>query len=80
MKRSALVDDPHARQRIDLGVDALCPDALITALSTGRELRIAPHEVAEKTARQFEDYPKFAERHLAALKDILDSDEPDYRD
>lgn len=54
-------------------------ETLITALSTGRELRIASHEVAEKTARQFEDYPGFAERHLAALKDILDSDEPDYR-
>ena len=54
-------------------------ETLITALSTGRELRIASHEVAEKTAQQFENYPDFAERHLAALKDILDSDEPDYR-
>ncbi len=54
-------------------------ETLITALSTGRELRIASHEVAEKTAQQFENYPDFAERHLAALKDILDRDEPDYR-
>ncbi len=53
---------------------------LITALSTGRKLRIAPHEVAEKTAQQFEDYPEFAERHLKALKDILDVEEPEYRD
>ena len=55
-------------------------ETLITALSTGRELRIASPEVAEKTAQQFENYPGFAERHLAALKDILDSEEPDYRD
>jgi ribulose-5-phosphate 4-epimerase/fuculose-1-phosphate aldolase len=55
-------------------------ETLITALSTGRELRIASPEVAEKTAQQFENYPGFAKRHLDALKDILDSEEPDYRD
>jgi ribulose-5-phosphate 4-epimerase/fuculose-1-phosphate aldolase len=55
-------------------------ETLITALSTGRELRIASHEVAEKTAQQFEDYPEYAKRHLAALKDILDLEEPEYRD
>lgn len=55
-------------------------ETLITALSTGRELRIASHEVAEKTAQQFENYPKFAERHFNALKDILDHEEPEYRD
>lgn len=52
---------------------------LITALSSGRPLRIASHEVAEKTACQFEEYPEFAERHLNAIKDILDEEEPEYR-
>ncbi len=52
---------------------------LITALSSGRKLRIANHEVAEKTAQQFEDYPEFAERHLNSLREILDREEPDYK-
>ena len=55
-------------------------ETLITALSTGRELRIASPEVARKTARQWQEYPEFAERHLAAVKEILDRESPDYRD
>jgi len=54
-------------------------ETLITAYSTGRELRVASDEVAEKTARQFEEYPDFSERHFAALKNILEEEEPDYR-
>lgn len=54
-------------------------ETLLTAYATGRELRIVSHEIAEKTARQLEDYPEFCERHLAALKSILDEEEPDYR-
>lgn len=55
-------------------------ETLFTALSSGRELNIASHEVAEKTARQWEDYPDLGEKHFAALKEILDEEEPDYRD
>ncbi len=55
-------------------------ETLITAYGTGRKLRIASDEVAEKTARQIEEYPEFADRHFAALKAILDEEEPDYRD
>jgi ribulose-5-phosphate 4-epimerase/fuculose-1-phosphate aldolase len=51
-----------------------------TALSSGRPLRIASDAVARKTARQWQDYGDFAERHFAALRDILDREEPDYRD
>ncbi|HGM5578510.1 TPA: class II aldolase and adducin N-terminal domain-containing protein [Pseudomonas putida] len=51
----------------------------LTALSTGRPLRIASDEVARKTARQWLDYPDFAIRHFAALQQILDQEEPDYR-
>jgi ribulose-5-phosphate 4-epimerase/fuculose-1-phosphate aldolase len=55
-------------------------ETYITALSTGRPLNIATPEVAEKTARQWAAYPGFATKHLAAIRAILDRDEPDYRD
>ncbi|ANY86612.1 MULTISPECIES: class II aldolase and adducin N-terminal domain-containing protein [Pseudomonas] len=51
----------------------------LTALATGRPLRIASDAVARKTAQQWLDYPDFAVRHFAALQDILDEQEPDYR-
>ena len=51
----------------------------LTALSSGRPLRIASDEVARKTARQWLDYPDFAVRHFTALQEILDQEEPDYR-
>jgi ribulose-5-phosphate 4-epimerase/fuculose-1-phosphate aldolase len=54
-------------------------ETLITAYSTGRELRLASPEVARKTARQWLEYPQFAARHFAAIKDILDEECPDYR-
>lgn len=53
-------------------------ETYITALSTGRPLNVASDEVAEKTARQWEDYPGFAAKHLAAIRDVLDAQEPDY--
>jgi len=55
-------------------------ETLFTALSSGRELNVASHEVAEKTATQWEEYPGLAEKHFAALRDILDEEEPAYRD
>ncbi|MCY1544369.1 hypothetical protein D9M68_802460 [compost metagenome] len=54
-------------------------ETYITALATGRPLRIASDEVARKTARQWLDYPDFAERHFAALRRILDREEVEYR-
>ena len=54
-------------------------ETLITALSTGRELNVASPEVAEKTAQQWENYPGSCEKHFAALRDILDEEEPAYR-
>jgi ribulose-5-phosphate 4-epimerase/fuculose-1-phosphate aldolase len=54
-------------------------ETLITAYSTGRELNIASHEVAEKTARQWEDYPSDQENmHLSEIRAILDQKQPDY--
>ena len=54
-------------------------ETYITALSTGAELNVATDAVAEKTARQWEDYPGFADKHLSAIRDILDLQEPEYR-
>lgn len=54
-------------------------ETYITALSTGRPLNVASHEVAEKTARQWEEYPDFAEKHLAAIRAVLDREAPDYQ-
>jgi len=53
-------------------------ETVIAAYSTGKPLRVASDEVAEKTARQWENYPEFSERHFTALRDILDREEPDY--
>jgi ribulose-5-phosphate 4-epimerase/fuculose-1-phosphate aldolase len=57
-------------------------ETYITALSTGREIAQLPDDVADKTAREIEEYemPQYADRHLAAVRSILDEDEPAYRD
>ncbi len=54
-------------------------ETYITALTTGKELNIATDEVAEKTARQWEDYANLAYKHLGAIREVLAEDEPDYR-
>lgn len=54
-------------------------ETYITALATGRPLRIASDEIARKTARQWLDYPDFAEKHFAALRGMLDEEEAGYR-
>ena len=54
----------------------------ITALTTGKPLRIASDEVAEKTARQWEEYTDkvgIGEAHLEQIRVILDREEPDYK-
>ena len=54
-------------------------ETYIKALWTGRPLRVLSDEIAEKTAREMEDYPDQSGRHLEELKAILDKEEPDYR-
>lgn len=51
---------------------------LVTAYMTGRPLRVLPDDVAERTARQWEELP-VAGKHFRALQAILDEEEPDYR-
>jgi ribulose-5-phosphate 4-epimerase/fuculose-1-phosphate aldolase len=57
-------------------------ETYITALTTTKPLRIVSDEVAEKTARQWEDYVNrigLADVHLRELREILDREEPDYK-
>ena len=51
----------------------------MTAKSTGLELSVLSDEIAEKTAKQWEIQDKTVNQHLAAIRKILDEDEPDYR-
>jgi ribulose-5-phosphate 4-epimerase/fuculose-1-phosphate aldolase len=53
-------------------------ETYIKALWTGQEMRLISDEIAEKTAREIEDYPGQAERHLDELKAILDAESSDY--
>jgi ribulose-5-phosphate 4-epimerase/fuculose-1-phosphate aldolase len=53
-------------------------ETYIRALQTGQVLRVLPEEVAEKTAREWEAYPGFAEAHLSELRAILDIRDPGY--
>lgn len=55
-------------------------ETYIRALQTGRPLRILPDDIAEKTAREWESYPGFAEAHLRELRAILDDKDPSYAD
>ena len=53
-------------------------ETYIRALQTGQPLRVLSDKVAEKTARELDDYPGQAEAHLAQIRRILDRDDPDY--
>jgi ribulose-5-phosphate 4-epimerase/fuculose-1-phosphate aldolase len=53
-------------------------ETYIRALQTGRPLRYLPEAIAEKTAREWEAYPSFAEDHLREIKAMLDANAPDY--
>ena len=50
----------------------------VLAMSTGRPLKHVPAAMAEATAAQFATEAPFAETHFAALKRLLDRDQPDY--
>lgn len=53
-------------------------ETYIRALQTGQRLRVLPDHIAEKTARELEDYPEQDERHLAELRALLDAEGSDY--
>lgn len=53
-------------------------ETYIRALQTGRPLRVLPDQVAEKTAREWEEFPGYADNHLREIKAVLDAEFPDY--
>lgn len=53
----------------------------VLALSTGRELNVVSDDVAEMTCRQWAEFPlDAAADHFKAMREILDEEEPDYKD
>ena len=54
-------------------------ETYIKALWTGKPLRLLSDELATRVAHDVNNYPGQAERHFADLMEILDRDEPDYR-
>ena len=57
-------------------------ETYLTALASGLPLRVVADAVAEKTARQWEDYVEkvgLCDAHLREIRVILDREEPDYR-
>lgn len=55
-------------------------ETYIRALQTGQPLRVLPDAIAEKTAREWEAYPEFAQNHLRELKAILRDEDSDFED
>ncbi len=55
-------------------------ETYIRALQTGRPLRVLSDEIAEKTAREWDDYPGLAENFLKEIKALLDEEGSNYRD
>ena len=53
-------------------------ETYIRALQTGQPLRVLSDEIAEKTARELEQYPEQDIRHLNELKAILDEEGSNY--
>ncbi len=53
-------------------------ETYIRALQTGQPLRVLSDAIAEKTAREWEDYPDSATAHLNELKAILYAEGSDY--
>jgi len=55
-------------------------ETYLTALSTGKELNIVSHEIAEKTAEETANYPiDTAKLFLSQIRLILDKEEPEYK-
>ena len=46
---------------------------LVLAYSTGRPLNVMPHDLAERTARDWEAYPSYAAAHFCEMKALLDA-------
>ena len=55
-------------------------ETYITALSTKKELKVVSHEIAEKTAQEWENYSTdLGDLHLKSIRSILDNEDPSYK-
>ncbi len=75
-----IVVGPSVAEAFDLlyYLERAC-QAQVLAMSTGKALRRSAEDVARGTHRLLlEDNPKYAGAHFAALKRILDREQPDY--
>ena len=64
----------------DYATDAAEKVKVINDRLAGKELNIASNEVAEKTAQDWENYSTdMACLHLKAIRSILDSEDPSYK-
>ena len=50
----------------------------VLAMATGRPLKHVPAEEVERTRAEFDLYEEQADLHFAALRRMLDREEPDY--
>ena len=53
---------------------------MVLAYSTGRDLNIMPHDLAEATAAEWDVYKDAEHAHFAEMKRILDKEDPSYAD
>jgi ribulose-5-phosphate 4-epimerase/fuculose-1-phosphate aldolase len=53
---------------------------MVLAYSTGRDLAIMPHDLAEATAAEWDVYKDAEHAHFAEMKRILDKEDPSYAD
>lgn len=51
---------------------------MVLAYATGRPLNVMPRELAERTARDWEEYTESALAHFAEMKRVLDAKDPSY--
>ena len=72
---AAAFDDPQ----VGYYLERACQNRVL-AMSTGRPLKHVPAAEVERTRAEFDLYEAQADLHFAALKRILDREEPDYAD
>jgi ribulose-5-phosphate 4-epimerase/fuculose-1-phosphate aldolase len=53
-------------------------ETYIRALQTGQKLRVLSDAIAEKVAREMEEYPEQGQGHLSEIKALLDAEGADY--
>ena len=57
-------------------------ETYVSSFNTGNDLEILPHEIAEKTAKEWENYKpsNIADLHFKSLMKILDKEDCDYKE